>query len=134
MKNFILPCLLGASNLKNMRMKINYEHNFVEMGRKRIRQNLVKRPGNESTGIHTVQNMTMYPGKMQIIPVRVQDALDGRDLLILPEGELEEITVASVNPVRNSGLAYTQIVNWTDHPITIKAGQRFGTGFVAAFL
>ena len=131
-KNFILPCLLGASDLKNMRMKINYEHDFVEMGRKRIRQKLVTRPGNESTGIHTVQNTTVYPGRMQIIPVRAQDALGGGDLLILPEGEFEEIAVASVNPVRNSGLAYTQIVNWTDHPITIKAGQRFGTGFIAA--
>ena len=65
-------------------------------------------------------------------PGQSQDAHDGDDLLILPEGEFEEIAVASVNPVRNSRLAYTQIVNWTDHPITIKAGQRFGTGFVAS--
>jgi hypothetical protein len=129
-KNFILPCLLGASYLKSMRMKVNNKNDFVEMGKKRIRQNLVRRPMEDTTSIHIMQSTTIYPGTMRIMPVRAHDALKGGNLLILPEDEFEEIAVATVNPVRNSGLAYTKVVNWTDHPITIRASQKFGTGYV----
>jgi hypothetical protein len=85
----------------------------------------------ETTRIHTMQSTTIYPGTMRIMPVTAQDALKGGNLLILPEGEFEEIAVATINPVRNSGLAYTKVVNCTDHPITIGAGQKFGTGYIA---
>ena len=130
-KNFILPCLLGARDLKEMKAHINYENDSVTFGKKKIKQFMEERPHDEETGIFTVQNVTVYPGTMKIIPVRAQDALVCDNMLILPNEEFEDITVASVNPVKSSGLAYTTICNWTDHPITIKAGKKFGTGIIA---
>ena len=129
-KNFILPCLFSASDLKRMQMNINYGTNIVTMGK--VKTQLVHLPKKEETDVCTIRKCTIYAGTEKVIPIRAQDELGGAEMLFLPEGSLEALAVASVNPVRSSGLAFTKVVNWTDHPITIKAGQKIGTGFVAA--
>lgn len=132
-KDFILPCLLSATDLKNMKAKIDYGRNTVSLGTKGIQAKLEKLEHKEESEICTVQKCTVYPGTEKVIPIKTQDALGkGEEMLFLPDEAFDGLCIASVNPVRNSGLAYTKIINWTDHPITIKAGQKIGTGLIAA--
>ena len=93
----------------------------------RVSTELKHLPRCQETTVSTIQPSTIYPRTEQIIPVRTQDVLGGSEVLILPEESLEGFAVASLNPVPTSGIAYMKVVNWTDQPLTIKAGQRVAT-------
>jgi len=130
-RNLILPCLFSANDLKKMNMQINYGSGLVTLGEARIRTELQKVPRPQTTTVNTVQRSTIYPGTEMIIPVRTQDILGGRDWLLLPNESVDGFAVASLNSVQPSGLGHLKIVNWSDHPLTIKANQLIGTGCVA---
>lgn len=134
-KNFVLPCLLSATDLKNMNAKIDYSKNLVHLGTRGTTAKLVPYPQRTETEIGTIQKSTIYPGTEAIIPIRTHDLLSGHEMLVLPNEKFEQetglICIASVNPVRPTGLAHVKVINLQENPVTIRSGTTIGTASIA---
>ena len=131
-KKIQLPCLLSAHDLNRMKMIMNHETHTVKLGLKKVNDKMVPCPEEFKLPVNLLYNETIQPMEEAIIAVGVEMRTEKSvNLLIQPNEEFNQVygihCLETLDEVKPDRVSYMTIVNFTDHPIDLKAGTNIGT-------
>ena len=130
-KKIQLPCLFSAHDLNKMKMVTNHETHTVKLGQKKINERMVACPEEFKLPVNLMHNEIIQPMEEAIIQVEIEMKTDVPvNLLIQPNEEFNEVfglyCLETLDEVRQNGVSRVTVVNFTDHPVNLKAGTNMG--------
>jgi len=132
-KRLQLPCLFSAHDLEQMKMKIDYARKEVTLGDNQYKQNLEPLPRSMRTKeVNTIYKEELQPLEEAVIPVTIDSEVPIGNLVLIQadkefEDEYEIICAASLDTTRENRVTHIKMMNFSDHPVTIKPGTKIGT-------
>ena len=131
-KKLQLPCLLSAHDMSQMKMIVDHNKHTVLLGGKGLPEKLIPCPEDFKIPVITVNNTIINPMEEAIIEVEIGiRSPPSVNLLIQPTDEFLQTyhvdCLESLDSGKTNGTSHVTVVNFTDHPIHIKAGIEIGT-------
>jgi len=118
-----LPCLLSASDMSKMPLRVDYQTKQVEIGPNRCRDQLVPIPAEPvSLDVHLMHNEVLHAYEEAILPVRIEDGEIDNTYVV--EGDLKSklLTMDSVDRLRPDRMTYIRVSNPSVNTIHLKGG------------
>ena len=130
-KKIQLPCLFSAHDLNKMKMIMNHETHTVKLGQKKINEKMVPCPEEFKIPVNLLHNQTIQPMEEAIIVVGVEMKTDAPvNMLIQPSNDFNQVfgihCLETLDEVKQNGVSHLTVVNFTDHPVDLKAGTQIG--------
>lgn len=130
-KKLQLPCLLSAHDMRQMQMIVDHRRHTVLLGKNQIPDKLIPCPEEVKVPVNMMYNETIEPFEEAIVAVKIGIKDNSTvNLLIQPSDEFrtkhEVHCLETLDHAKNNGISHITIVNFTDHPVTLKAGTEIG--------
>lgn len=132
-KRLQLPCLFSAHDMEQMKMKIDYAKKEVTLGNLQHKTQLEPLPkSSKANQVSTIYKENILALEEAIIPVVLDTEVPIGNLVLIQadkefEDEYEIVCAASLDTTRETRIAHIKMMNFSDHPITIKPGTKIGT-------
>jgi len=130
-KRLQLPCLFSAEDMSEMRMIVDHNKHVVTLGKERIEDKLIICPEDFKLPVNLLNTEVIQPMEETIVEVTIGvKSPSPVNLLIQPSEEFVNTyhidCFESLDETRDSGISHVTVVNFTDHPINLKAGIEIG--------
>ena len=112
-------------------MIVDHRRHTVLLGKNQIPDKLIPCPEEVKVPVNMMYNETIEPFEEAIVAVKIGIKDNSTvNLLIQPSDEFrtkhEVHCLETLDHAKNNGISHITIVNFTDHPVTLKAGTEIG--------